>query len=134
MKVNSKELLKKGADKGKSWVTDFKDFIMRGNVIELAVGLTVGTAFTALVSSLVADVIMPLVGLLLKGQAFKDLFVALDGNSYESLALAEASGAAVLKYGLFISKLVDFLIIALVIFLIVKAASKVQRVEKKEEK
>lgn len=129
--MDKKKLLKDGKSKGISWVNDFKIFILRGNVIELAVGLTVGTAFTALVSSLVSDVIMPLVGLLLKGQAFKDLFVALDGKYYDSLALAEASGAAVLKYGLFISKLVDFLIIALVIFMIVKVISRVQREEKK---
>jgi large conductance mechanosensitive channel len=129
--MNKKKLLQDSRSKGISWAKDFKAFILRGNVVEIAVGLTVGSAFTALVSSLVSDVIMPLISLLLRGQAFKDLFIALDGNYYESLAIAESSGAAVLKYGLFISRLVDFLIIALVIFVIVKVISRVQREEKK---
>jgi len=129
--MDKKKFLKEGTAKGKGWINDFRLFILRGNVVEIAVGLTVGSAFTALVSSLVSDVIMPVIGLLLKGQAFKDLFIPLDGKYYESLAMAESSGAAVLKYGLFISRLVDFLIIALVIFVIVKVISRVQKEEKK---
>ncbi len=100
--------------------TEFKEFIARGDVIELAVGLTVGVAFTTLVRSLVDNVIMPPLGLVLNGEAFKELYVNLSSTTYENLAAAEAAGAPVLKYGQFISDAINFLIIAVVIFLIIK--------------
>jgi large conductance mechanosensitive channel len=99
---------------------EFKAFIMRGNVMDLAVAVIIGGAFGKIVSSLVNDIIMPPIGLLLKGVNFLDLFVALNGQAYATLVEAQAAGAPVLTYGLFIKNLVDFLIIALVIFLMVK--------------
>lgn len=108
----------------KSLLEEFKEFILRGNVIELAVGLTVGTAFTALIKSLVDNVIMPPIGLLLSGEAFAELYVNLSGQTFESLAAAEEAGAPILKYGLFLSDLINFLIIALVIFFLIKVMNR----------
>jgi large conductance mechanosensitive channel len=99
---------------------EFKAFAMRGNVIDLAVGVIIGGAFGKIVTSFVNDIIMPPIGLLLGGVNFAELFVALDGNKYESLAKAQEVGAATLNYGAFINTVIDFLIVALVIFLIVK--------------
>lgn len=99
---------------------EFKDFAMRGNVIDLAIGIIIGGAFGKIISSLVNDVIMPPIGLLLGGVNFADLFWALDGGSYESLAVAKEAGAPVLAYGSFISTIIDFIIIAFVIFLMVR--------------
>jgi large conductance mechanosensitive channel len=102
---------------------EFKTFIMRGNVMDLAVGVIIGGAFGKIVSSLVNDIIMPPIGLLLKGVNFSDLFLALNGQSYPSLADAQATGAPVLTYGSFIMNIIDFLIIAIVIFLMVKGVN-----------
>ena len=103
---------------------EFKTFIMRGSVIDLAVGVIIGGAFGKIVSSLVNDILMPLIGLILGGLSFTDRFVALDGKSYESLAKAKELGGSVLAYGSFIQNIIDFLIIALVIFLIIKAVNR----------
>lgn len=103
---------------------EFKKFVMRGNVMDLAVGVIIGAAFGKIVSSFVADLIMPLIGLVLGNVSFVDLFYALDGNAYESLQAAKDAGAGVLAYGLFIQNVIDFLIIALVIFLLVKGINK----------
>ena len=103
---------------------EFKAFIMRGSVIDLAVGVIIGGAFGKIVSSLVNDILMPLIGLILGGLSFTDRFVALDGKSYESLAKAKELGGSVLAYGSFIQNIIDFLIIALVIFLIIKAVNR----------
>lgn len=99
---------------------EFKAFILRGNVVDLAIGVIIGGAFGKIVTSFVNDIIMPPIGLLLGKVNFKDLFVALDGKTYESLAKAQEVGAPTLNYGAFINTLIDFLIIALVIFFIVK--------------
>jgi large conductance mechanosensitive channel len=106
---------------------EFKEFAMRGNVIDLAVGVVIGGAFGKIVSSFVADVIMPLIGLLLGKISFENLFVSLNGKNYASLAAAQEAGAPTLNYGLFISAIVDFLIIALVIFLVIKGINKLQK-------
>jgi large conductance mechanosensitive channel len=103
---------------------EFRAFVMRGNVIDLAVGVIIGGAFGKIVSSMVNDIIMPLVGLVLGGLSFVDRFVTLDGKSYESLAQAKELGGAVLAYGSFIQNVIDFLIIAIVIFLIVRAVNR----------
>lgn len=109
---------------------DFKKFIMRGNVLDLAVAVIIGAAFGAVVKSLIDDIIMPPIGLLLGRVSFTDLFVALSGGKYASLADAKAAGAATINYGVFINTFITFLVIAFVVFLIVRA---VQRAQKKEE-
>ena len=120
---------------------EFGDFIKRGNVIDLAVAVVVGGAFSSIVSSLVNDVIMPVISLLTGGIDFTNLFVALNGKTYATLAEAEAAGASVLAYGAFIQAIINFLIIAFVIFMVVKAmnaasekASKLKKKDAKEEK
>jgi large conductance mechanosensitive channel len=110
-------------------VKEFKEFIMKGNVLDLAVAVVIGAAFGAIITSLVNDLIMPIVSLLTGGVAFSDLFYAMDGNTYATLADAQEAGAAVLAYGSFIQTIINFLIIAFAIFLIVKAANS----RKKEE-
>ncbi len=114
-------------------VKEFREFAMRGNVIDLAVGVIIGGAFGKIVSSLVSDVIMPPIGLLMNGQNFSDLFVALDGNEYVSLAAARAAGAPVMAYGGFIQTVLDFLIIAFSIFMLIKGINRMQQLKKKEE-
>ena len=105
-------------------LNEFKKFAMRGNVIDLAVGVIIGGAFGKIISSLVNDLIMPPLGLLLGNVPFNDLFLTLKGNSYNTLAEAKEAGAVTLNYGSFISTVVDFLIIALVIFLIIRQINK----------
>jgi large conductance mechanosensitive channel len=106
---------------------DFKAFVMRGNVLDLAVAVILGASFGRVVTSLVNDIIMPPLGLLLGKVDFSSLFVSLTGTSYASLAEAQAAGAPTLNYGVFIKALVDFLIVALVIFLMIRAVSRAQR-------
>ena len=102
---------------------EFKDFVMRGNVLDLAVAVIIGGAFGKIVTSFVNDVIMPPIGLLLGGVDFSNLFFPLDGQAYASLADAKAAGAATINYGLFLNTVIDFIIVAFVIFLIVKSAN-----------
>lgn len=106
---------------------EFREFISRGNVLDLAVGVIIGGAFGKIVGSLVNDLLMPLIGLLLGGLNFADRFVPLDGQAYETLQAAKDAGAATLNYGLFIQAVIDFLIIAFVIFLIVKMANQFRK-------
>ena len=108
-------------------LNDFKAFIMRGNVMDLAVAVIIGGAFGKIITSLVNDIIMPVIGLVLGGVSFADRFVSLNGQAYATLADAQAAGAATLNYGLFINAVIDFLIIAFVIFLLVRAISKLQK-------
>ena len=115
---------------------EFKDFIMRGNVIDLAVGMVVGTAFSGIVKSLVDDVIMPPIGLLLGGVDFSNLFITLkDGTpaageaGYASLAAAQAAGAVTVNLGLFINTIISFIIVAAAIFAVIKAISKLKKEE-----
>jgi large conductance mechanosensitive channel len=100
---------------------EFKEFAMRGNVIDLAVGVIIGAAFGKIVSSLVDDVIMPPVGRLLHGVDFSSLFLALDGKHYESLADAKHVGAATLNYGIFLNTVINFLIVAFCVFVLVRS-------------
>ena len=104
----------------KTLLREFKEFAVKGSVVDMAVGVIVGGAFGKIVTSLVNDIIMPLVGVLTGGVDFSDLFVPLDGNTYATLAEAEAAGAAVLKYGAFLSQVLDFLIVSFVIFIFIK--------------
>lgn len=119
--------------KGKGFAAEFKKFIMRGNVIDLAVGVIIGGAFQAIVKSLVDDIIMPVVGLATKGIDFTNWFIALDGNKYRTLELAKEAGAATLNFGSFISAILNFLIMALVIFIFVKAINTVAEKARKPE-
>jgi large conductance mechanosensitive channel len=110
---------------------EFKAFIMRGNVLDLAVAVIIGAAFGAIVTSLVNDIIMPPVGILLGGVDFTNLYINLSGGSYDSLAAAQEAGAATINYGVFINTIIRFLIIALAIFLIVRTANRMEK-EKQE--
>ena len=112
-----------------SMMSEFKDFAMRGNVMDMAVGIIIGGAFGKIVASLVKDVLMPVVGLATGGVSFADLYTALDGNTYESLAAAEEAGAAVMKYGAFVQNIVDFVIIAFVIFMMIRAMNNLRKKE-----
>lgn len=103
---------------------EFKNFILRGNVVDMAVGITVGAAFTKIVTSLVNDVIMPPIGMILGKIDFTELYINLSDKSYESLKTAEAAGAATINYGLFINNLLNFLIIGLAIFYVVRLMNK----------
>ena len=105
-------------------IAEFKKFIMRGNVLELAVAVIIGAAFGKIVTSLVSDVIMPPIGLLLGKVDFSSLYINLSGQRYESLAAAMAAGAVTINYGLFINVVLDFLIVAVVVFLMVRGVSK----------
>jgi large conductance mechanosensitive channel len=106
---------------------EFREFIMRGNVMDLAVGVIIGGAFGKIVSSLVSDVIMPPIGLLLNGVDFSSLFISLNGQPYATLAEAQAAGAPTLNYGSFVNATIDFLIVGLVIFLLIRAMNRLQK-------
>lgn len=116
----------------KGFLKEFKEFAMRGNVIDLAVGVIIGGAFQKIVTSLVNDIIMPLISLAMKGADFASKFIALDGKSYASIEEATEAGAAILTYGNFISVVIDFIIMAFVIFLLVKGLNKLAKLGKKE--
>src|SRR5512139_2431499 len=110
-----------------SILQEFKEFAIKGNMVDLAVAVIIGGAFGKIIDSLVKDIIMPAVGLLLGGVDFRNLFVTLGSGSYATLAEAEKAGAAVLKYGVFLQTLVDFLIIAWVVFIAIKALNRMKR-------
>jgi len=103
---------------------EFKEFALKGNMVDLAVGMIIGSAFTSIVNSLVNDLVMPLLGLLTGNIDFSNLFIALDGNEYATLADATAVDAAVFKYGSFISNVLNFLIVSFVIFLVVRGINR----------
>lgn len=103
---------------------EFKKFALRGNMIDLAVGVIIGGAFNALVTSLVNDIIMPILSLLTGKIDFSNLFIALDGNHYDTLAAAQELGVATVNYGTFISGVINFIIMAFVVFLLVKGMNK----------
>jgi large conductance mechanosensitive channel len=106
---------------------EFKAFAMRGNVVDLAVGVIIGAAFGKIVTSFVSDLLMPPIGLLLGNVDFGNLFVALNGQAYASLAEAQAAGAPTINYGLFINTVIDFVIVAFVIFLLIRAINRMQK-------
>jgi large conductance mechanosensitive channel len=105
---------------------EFKEFAMRGNVIDMAVGIIIGAAFGKIVTSLVNDVIMPPIGLLLGSVDFSNLFLNMGGD-YTTVAAAEAAGAPIVKYGMFINTVLDFTIVAFAIFMVIKALNKLKR-------
>ena len=107
---------------------EFKEFAMRGNVIDLAIGVIIGAAFGKIVTSLVADVVMPPIGLLMGNVDFSNLFVNLSmGSTYGTVVEAEAAGAPIIKYGIFINTILDFVIVAFAIFLVIRGLNKLKR-------
>ncbi|MEX2201739.1 MAG: large conductance mechanosensitive channel protein MscL [Dongiaceae bacterium] len=106
---------------------EFREFAMRGSVIDLAVGVVIGAAFGKIVTSLVNDIIMPPIGLLLGGVDFTNFFITLSGGSYKSLAAAQEAGAATLNYGVFINTMIQFVIVAFAIFLVIKQINRLKR-------
>jgi large conductance mechanosensitive channel len=106
---------------------EFKEFAMKGNVLDMAVGIIIGAAFGKIISSFVSDLLMPVIGLLLGKVDFSNLFVNLSGQAYPTLAAAKAAGAATFNYGIFINTVIDFLIIAFAIFLLIKQVNRFKR-------
>jgi large conductance mechanosensitive channel len=101
------------------FVKEFKEFALKGNVVDMAVGIIIGAAFGKIVASMVGDLLMPLIGMATGGLDFNEMFVALDGKTYPTIAAAKEAGAATLNYGTFITTVIDFVIIAFVIFLMI---------------
>jgi len=108
---------------------DFKKFVLRGNVLDMAVGIIIGAAFGKIVSSFVGDVLMPPIGLLLGGIDFSNFFIDLSGGDYPTLAAAKEAGAVTINYGAFLNLVLDFLIVALAVFLLVRAVERMKRKE-----
>lgn len=106
---------------------EFKEFAMRGNVLDLAIGVIIGAAFGAIVTSLVNDILMPPIGLAMGGMDFKDYFVALNGQTYPSLDAAKKAGAPVIAYGNFVNTIINFLIVAFAIFMLVKQVNRLKK-------
>src|SRR5215472_14354096 len=105
---------------------EFRDFAVRGNVVDLAVGLILGAAFTTIVNSLVNDIIMPPIGMLLGGIDFTDFFITIKGGSFPTVAAAKAGGAVTINYGLFINAIIKFVIVAFAVFLLVKQINRLK--------
>ena len=114
-------------------LNEFKMFIARGNVIDLAVGIVIGAAFTAIVKSLVTDVVNPILGLISGGMDFSNHFLSLDGRVYQSIALAKEAGAPVLAWGSFITAIINFLIVAWAVFLLIKLVNKLEDIVSGDE-
>ena len=112
-------------------IKEFKEFALKGNMMDLAIGMIIGAAFTAIVNALVDDLINPIIGIFTGGIDFSNLFIALDGGDYATLAAAEEAGGNVLKLGSFISAIINFLILALVVFFIMKAFNKARAAAEK---
>jgi large conductance mechanosensitive channel len=108
---------------------EFKDFAMRGNVIDMAIGIIIGTAFGKIITSFVNDILTPPIGLLLGNVDFSNLFISLSGEHYATLAAAQEAGAVTINYGLFINTVLDFIIVAFVIFLFVRQIGRIRREE-----
>ncbi len=120
-------------EKKKGFIKEFKEFIARGNVLNLAVAVIIGGAFQAIINSLVNDIIMPAISLITGGVDLTNWFVALDGSHYATLAEAQEAGASTLNYGVFINAIINFILMAIVIFIIVKAFNSMNEKMKKEE-
>ncbi|MDY6072582.1 MAG: large conductance mechanosensitive channel protein MscL [Eubacteriales bacterium] len=118
----------------KKFFTEFKEFAMKGNVLDMAIGVMVGAAFGKIVSSLVNDILMPLIGIILGGINLKGAFYALDGKTYASIDAAKAAGVGTLNYGIFVQTIIDFVIIAFCIFSVMKVVNKLFEKPKPVEK
>ena len=111
------------------WVAEFRAFIMRGNVVDLAIGIIIGLAFGAIVTSLVKDILNPIIGLAIGGVDFSNIFLALNGQHYDTLDAAQKAGAPTLNIGVFINTIINFLIVSFAIFWLVKVMSRFTRKE-----
>jgi len=131
--MSKKEKLANAKEKSLGFFGEFAAFIKRGNVVDMAVGVVIGSAFGAIVTSLVNDIIMPLVSLLTGGLDFSNWFIALDGNKYATLEAAQTAGAATVNYGNLISIILNFVIVALCIFVVIKAMNKFHKKEEVKE-
>ncbi len=114
-----------------SWISEFRAFIMRGNVVDLAVGIIIGAAFTGVVGSLVKDVFNPVLGILTGGIDFSNVFVALNGQSYPTLEEAKKAGAPTVNIGLFLNAIIQFVIVSFAVFWVVKALTRLKAREEK---
>jgi large conductance mechanosensitive channel len=123
---------KKVVESSTKFLGEFKEFISRGNVVDLAIGVIMGAAFGKIVTALVSDIMMPPIGLLLKGIDFKDLYLPLNGKHYATFADAQKDGAAILAYGSFINTVIEFVIISACVFALVKAINTLKRSEAAE--
>lgn len=106
---------------------EFKEFAVKGNVMDMGVGIVIGGAFTSIVSSFVADIVNPIIGLFTNGIDFSNLFISMSGEEYSSLAAAKEAGAATLNYGLFINAVISFMIVAFVLFLMIKGVNRLKQ-------
>jgi large conductance mechanosensitive channel len=111
---------------------EFKEFALRGNVVDMAVGIIIGAAFSTIVRSLVDDIIMPPIGVVTGGVDFSNMFIALNGESYPSLAAARQAGAPTVNFGLFINNVISFMIVAFVLFMAIKAMNTLRRKQEEE--
>jgi large conductance mechanosensitive channel len=111
---------------------EFKEFALRGNVVDMAVGIIIGAAFSTIVRSLVDDIVMPPMGVVTGGVDFSNLFIALNGEHYDSLAQAKQAGAPTINFGVFINNLISFLIVAFVLFMVIKAMNRLRRKQEEE--
>jgi len=111
------------------WVEEFRKFVMRGNVVDLAVGIIIGVAFTAIVGSLVKDIFNPIIGLLIGGIDFSNIFVVLKGERLATLEVTQKAGSVTLNLGLFVNAVIQFMIVAFAVFWLVKVLSRLQRRE-----
>lgn len=111
---------------------EFKEFAMRGNVVDMAVGIVIGAAFTSIVKSMVDDIMMPVIGFITGGVDFSNIFISLSGGDYASLKAARDAGAATINIGLFINACISFLIVALALFMVVKAMNQLKRKQNEE--
>ena len=110
-------------------VSEFKAFALRGNVVDMAVGVIIGVAFGAIIGSMVSDVMMPLIGVATGGVSFSDKFLALDGQTYATLEAAKAAGASVMTYGVFLDKVINFVIVAFCLFMVIKGMNATKKKE-----
>ena len=110
-------------------LNEFKNFIARGNVFDMAVGIIIGAAFTTIVNSMVGDLIMPIIGVVTSGVDFSNLFIALDGNDYANIQAAKDAGVSVVSYGVFVNAVINFMIVAFVIFMLVKQVNRLKKAE-----
>lgn len=120
------------AEEKQGFIKEFKEFAVKGNAVDLAIGVIIGAAFGAVVNSVVKDIIMPVIGRVLGNSDFSNFFVSLSGTKYATLAEAQAAGAPTLNYGLFINALIGFIIVAFVLFMIVKSMNKMRKAEEAE--
>ena len=111
---------------------EFKEFAMRGNVVDMAVGIVIGAAFTSIVKSLVGDIIMPIVGLVTGGVDFSNIFITLKGGSFQTLKAAQDAGAVTLNIGLFINAIISFVIVAFALFMVIKSMNQLKRQQEEE--